>query len=86
MSSNLDSHAGTGTFVWASGNGGAIVRDFHHGEDHIVFEDEDPNAKLTHSGDIWTVHADNGIGPVDISFEIAGITSLSASEYETHFG
>ena len=67
------------------GNGGAIVRDFHHGEDHIIFENENP-ATLTHSGDIWTVHTDNGLGPIDIPFEIDGITALSSSEYETHFG
>jgi Ca2+-binding RTX toxin-like protein len=63
------------------GNGGAIVRDFTHGFDHIVFTGDDP-ATLTHVGDTWTVQAENEFGAYSVSFEIDGVTSLGASEYD----
>jgi len=72
--------------VVPSNNGGAIVRDFTHGYDHINFEGENPGT-LTHSGDIWTVNSmDDSGNPYNTRFEIAGITSLSSSEYDFHLG
>jgi Ca2+-binding RTX toxin-like protein len=72
--------------VVPSNNGGAIVRDFTHGYDHISFQGENPGA-LTHSGDIWTVHSvDDSGNTYNTSFEIAGVTHLSSSEYDFHLG
>lgn len=72
--------------VVPSNNGGAIVRDFTHGYDHISFEGEN-SGTLSHSGDIWTVHSvDDSGNSYNTSFEIAGVTSLSHSEYDFHLG
>jgi hypothetical protein len=57
-------------------NAGAIVRDFHHGEDHLQIDTYDAGpGTLTHSGDLWTVHDQEG----NVTFELAGITSLTTT-------
>jgi hypothetical protein len=82
----LDYHAPEDTNFLFVGNDGAVVHDFTHGYDHLTFEGDHPGT-LTHSGDIWTVHTVNDHGdPHTASFEIAGITSLSPSEYDFHIG
>jgi hypothetical protein len=46
----------------AGNNAGGIVRDFHHGEDHLQIDSyHAAPGTLTHSGDIWTVHDRRGI-------------------------
>ena len=65
------------------GNDGAIVRDFTHGSDHILFSGEDPGKLLHEAGsDIWTVEATDSSGNTyHDSIELVGITTLSNSEY-----
>jgi len=58
---------------------GAVITDFHHGEDVILIGDVGSGASLTHNGDLWTIHD----GSDQLTFEVSGVTQLQAGvDYE----
>ena len=58
---------------------GAVITDFHHGEDLILIGDVGSGASLTHNGDLWTIHD----GSDQLTFEVSGVTQLQAGvDYE----
>jgi Ca2+-binding RTX toxin-like protein len=59
---------------------GAVIEDFVHGTDHLLFNGaEDPGTLSNTGGDNWAIH-DDAQG-VDVSFEIVGVTHLDTSDY-----
>jgi Hemolysin-type calcium-binding repeat (2 copies). len=65
-------------------SGGSEVNDFTPGEDQLLFfGDKSTEPFLTNNGDIWLIHFDDpDFGELVTAFQIVGITSLSASDYE----
>jgi len=75
-------YGGSGQDVFVLGEAdliseGAVLKDFHHGEDHIELGDFGTDAFLSNEGDLWTVHATIGR---DVTFEVSGVTHLQAGE------
>jgi hypothetical protein len=65
-------------------SGGSEVNDFTPGEDQLLFfGDKSTEPFLTNNGDIRLIHFDDpDFGELVTAFQIVGITSLSASDYE----
>ena len=52
----------------------AVIKDFHDGD--VIELHAGSNNSLTHVGDLWTWHNDQ----MDITFQVAGVTQLTAGE------
>ena len=65
---------------------GSVIRDFEPGKDVIHLSGRDPDAFLTHDGDIWTVHSPHDTAFQDfagdpkaeftMTFQVVGVTEL----------
>ena len=74
----LTGGGGNDTFVIAKGEGHDTITDFTHGQDVLKLQGFGAGSSLTHSGDVWTVHAADG-SVQDIT--LTGVTSLASSDY-----
>jgi Ca2+-binding RTX toxin-like protein len=77
----LTGGAGADIFVFELGNGSDTIADFSGSEteegDSLRFTGYGTGAYLTNVGDEWTIHYAGGAE----TFHLAGITSLSQSDY-----